>query len=113
MCERRLCLDLHLRGARAVPVVFFNEAREDARRLDADFAETGLLKGPLHGVPISLKDLCAFRPHFPVSIPLFSFSLWGNTRSSVTMANDEECPRSNFSRRERIRQYDRIHAVGE
>ena len=58
-------------------VVFFDEAREDARRLDADFAETGCLKGPLHGVPISLKDLCAlkFRPRFPVSIPLFSFSL--------------------------------------
>jgi len=40
--------------------VFFEQAREDARRLDAEFAETGRLKGPLHGVPISLKDQCAF-----------------------------------------------------
>ncbi|KAI0278662.1 amidase signature domain-containing protein, partial [Russula brevipes] len=36
--------------------VFFEQAREDARQLDAEFAETGRLKGPLHGVPISLKD---------------------------------------------------------
>ena len=41
-------------------IVFFEEAIEEARRLDAEFAESGHLKGPLHGVPISLKDLCAF-----------------------------------------------------
>ncbi len=66
-------------------VVFFKEAREDARRLDIEFAENGRLKGPLHGVPISLKDTCAFRPRFPVSIPIppFSFSSWGSTRSLV------------------------------
>ena len=79
MCERRLCLDFTPARDACRTVVFFDEAREDARRLDADFAETGRLKGPLHGVPISLKDLCAlkFRPRFPVSIPLFSFSLCG------------------------------------
>jgi hypothetical protein len=60
-------LDLQLRTMNAV--VFFNEAREDARKLDADFAETGRLKGPLHGVPISLKDSCAFRPRFPFPSP--------------------------------------------
>lgn len=37
--------------------VFFEEAREEARELDAEFAKTGELKGPLHGVPISLKDM--------------------------------------------------------
>ena len=41
-------------------IVFFEEAIQEARRLDAEFAESGHLKGPLHGVPISLKDLCAF-----------------------------------------------------
>ena len=76
ICDRRLCLDLQLRAMNAV--VFFNEAREDARKLDADFAETGRLKGPLHGVPISVKDACAFRPRFPFSIPPSSFSFGGS-----------------------------------
>jgi amidase len=38
--------------------VFFEEAKEEARKLDAEFAATGQLKGPLHGVPISVKDQC-------------------------------------------------------
>ena len=33
---------------------------EEARKLDAEFAKTGELMGPLHGVPISVKDMCAF-----------------------------------------------------
>ena len=37
--------------------VLFEEAREEARKLDAEFAETGKLKGLLHGVPITLKDM--------------------------------------------------------
>jgi Asp-tRNA(Asn)/Glu-tRNA(Gln) amidotransferase A subunit family amidase len=40
--------------------VLFEEAREEARKLDAEFAETGKLKGQLHGVPITLKDMSAF-----------------------------------------------------
>jgi len=36
--------------------VFFEVAKEDARKLDAEFAETGRVKGPLHGVPVSVKD---------------------------------------------------------
>ena len=40
--------------------VFFEEAREEARKLDAEFAKTGELQGPLHGVPISAKDMCTF-----------------------------------------------------
>lgn len=40
--------------------VFFEEAREEARKLDAEFAKTGELQGPLHGVPISVKDMRAF-----------------------------------------------------
>ncbi|KAI9440853.1 amidase [Lactarius indigo] len=37
--------------------VFFEGAREEARKLDAEFDKTGELKGPLHGVPISVKDV--------------------------------------------------------
>ncbi|KAF8260713.1 amidase signature domain-containing protein [Lactarius quietus] len=37
--------------------VFFEQAREEARKLDAEFAKTGELKGLLHGVPISVKDM--------------------------------------------------------
>ncbi|THH27472.1 hypothetical protein EUX98_g6717 [Antrodiella citrinella] len=36
--------------------VFFEEARRDAQRLDKEFAVTGKVKGPLHGVPVSFKD---------------------------------------------------------
>jgi amidase len=34
----------------------FEEALVAANSLDDDFNRTGELKGPLHGVPISLKD---------------------------------------------------------
>ncbi|KDQ61771.1 hypothetical protein JAAARDRAFT_31250 [Jaapia argillacea MUCL 33604] len=36
--------------------VFFETARKEARALDEEFARTGHLKGPLHGVPVSFKD---------------------------------------------------------
>ncbi|KAJ6186376.1 hypothetical protein N7519_007677 [Penicillium mononematosum] len=36
--------------------VLFEDALEQAKQLDAEFAETGKLKGPLHGIPITLKD---------------------------------------------------------
>ena len=32
--------------------VFFDRARKQAKELDAEFAATGKLKGPLHGVPV-------------------------------------------------------------
>ena len=47
--------------------MFFEEAIQDARKLDDEFAATGRLKGPLHGVPISVKDQCTF------SLTLISF----------------------------------------
>ncbi|KAJ9301431.1 hypothetical protein DTO271G3_1566 [Paecilomyces variotii] len=40
----------------ALTEVLFEDALKDARALDAKFKETGKLKGPLHGVPITLKD---------------------------------------------------------
>lgn len=36
--------------------LFFDEALEDAKRLDEVFAQTGKPVGPLHGLPISIKD---------------------------------------------------------
>jgi amidase len=36
--------------------IFFERAFETAKALDEYFKETGLLKGKLHGIPISLKD---------------------------------------------------------
>ncbi|KAJ5092272.1 hypothetical protein NUU61_007142 [Penicillium alfredii] len=36
--------------------VVFEDALEQARHLDAAFKDTGQFKGPLHGVPITLKD---------------------------------------------------------
>ncbi|KAG8858225.1 hypothetical protein FRB96_005354 [Tulasnella sp. 330] len=37
--------------------VMFGDALGEARRLDRDFAASRRIKGPLHGVPVSLKDL--------------------------------------------------------
>lgn len=33
-------------------IVMFDVARERARTLDTEFAATGNLKGPLHGIPV-------------------------------------------------------------
>ena len=33
----------------------FDDAREAAKELDAEFAEKGAIRGPLHGVPFSIK----------------------------------------------------------
>ena len=35
-----------------------SDARAQAKALDAEFASTGRLRGPLHGVPVSFKDVC-------------------------------------------------------
>ena len=59
--------------AHATRIVFFEEAMQDARRLDEEFAATGRLKGPLHGVPISVKDQCTF---FSSLLSPFLFRLW-------------------------------------
>ncbi|KZV71564.1 amidase signature enzyme [Peniophora sp. CONT] len=37
--------------------VFFEQARADAKQLDEEFERTKKLRGPLHGVPLSLKDM--------------------------------------------------------
>ncbi|KAL4875239.1 amidase signature domain-containing protein [Aspergillus karnatakaensis] len=41
---------------RCLTEIFFDRAIERAKELDRQYAETGKLVGPLHGIPISLKD---------------------------------------------------------
>ncbi|CAL5873023.1 uncharacterized protein PFLUO_LOCUS7292 [Penicillium psychrofluorescens] len=36
--------------------IFFNRALEAAQRLDTEYATSGIPRGPLHGLPVSLKD---------------------------------------------------------
>ena len=43
----------------------YEEALEAAKALDEEFKRTKKVKGPLHGVPFSLKDQCASDPAFP------------------------------------------------
>ncbi|RDX54272.1 amidase signature enzyme [Lentinus brumalis] len=43
--------------------VMFCEARAQAKALDAEFASTGSLRGPLHGVPVSFKDVFDVQGH--------------------------------------------------
>lgn len=43
---------------RMLPSVLFQQARREAQELDRHFRETKELKGPLHGVPVSFKDVC-------------------------------------------------------
>lgn len=36
--------------------IFFNEGIARAKEIDAEYAKTGQPAGPLHGLPVSLKD---------------------------------------------------------
>lgn len=38
-----------------------DEALEEAKKLDTYFRQTGKLVGPLHGVPISVKEMVHFK----------------------------------------------------
>ncbi|KAL2007218.1 hypothetical protein VTN00DRAFT_8656 [Thermoascus crustaceus] len=40
----------------AITEVIFEDALKQARELDREFKETGKPKGPLHGIPVTLKD---------------------------------------------------------
>ena len=44
---------------KSVVLVFFSQARAEAQALDEEFALTGKIRGPLHGVPVSFKDICS------------------------------------------------------
>ncbi|KMP02148.1 hypothetical protein CIRG_09971 [Coccidioides immitis RMSCC 2394] len=47
----------------AITEVLFEDALKQAQELDKTFAETGRLQGPLHGIPISLKDQFNVKGH--------------------------------------------------
>jgi amidase len=43
--------------------IFFEEALEVAQHADAYLAKTGKTLGPLHGLPVSMKDLFRIKGH--------------------------------------------------
>lgn len=49
-------IDAESKKTNSITEVVFEDALKEARELDAHFKETGKLKGPLHGIPITLKD---------------------------------------------------------
>ena len=68
-----MCVIASMGRVADLQVVFFEEAKEDARKLDAEFALTGRVKGLLHGVPTSVKDQCAFFPSLPEPLSAIPF----------------------------------------
>lgn len=67
--------------------VFFDEGLQQARELDEYYEKTGKLKGPLHGLPISLKDNINVKGHATtVGIVLFLFSPEKFEHDSVILA---------------------------
>lgn len=72
----------------------FKDALKEAEVLDAEFARTNQLKGPLHGLPVSFKDQCTceyqqtyhFFTHFPVEITGYDstigYTQWTNKLST-------------------------------
>ncbi|KAI0917508.1 hypothetical protein AcV5_007991 [Taiwanofungus camphoratus] len=43
--------------------ILFRQAREEAAALDREFAHTRKLRGALHGVPVSFKDIYDIKGH--------------------------------------------------
>jgi amidase len=60
----------------------FVEALEQARALDRDFQATGKIKGPLHGVPVSIKDQINIKGYDTT----IGFSAWCNKPASKDAA---------------------------
>ncbi|CAK4017654.1 related to general amidase [Lecanosticta acicola] len=54
-------------------VIMFDDAIQRAKELDAEFARTGRVTGPLHGLPVSLKDNFNI-PGFPSSVGFCSWA---------------------------------------
>ena len=52
----------------------FNDAIERAQKLDEEFQKTGKVVGPLHGLPISLKDNFNI-PGYPSSLGFCNWAL--------------------------------------
>jgi hypothetical protein len=62
LCSASVLPILPLFGNLTRIVVLFEEARNEARALDAYIRDTGEIKGMLHGVPVSFKDICETSP---------------------------------------------------
>ena len=48
--------NLHQKQVNCLSEIFFETALETAQRLDDEYAASGVVRGPLHGLPVSLKD---------------------------------------------------------
>lgn len=53
--------------------IFIDEGLAQAKAIDEEYAKTGKPKGPLHGLPISLKD-CINIPGYDTTIGIVSFA---------------------------------------
>lgn len=76
--------------------MLFSDALKTAGELDAHFAATKELKGPLHGVPMSFKDLSEFAQTWRLGVVLtpivvdikgydssMGFSSWANNTAQA------------------------------
>lgn len=45
-----------IRQTNCLTEIVFEDALEQARQLDHAFKQTGQIKGPLHGIPVTVKD---------------------------------------------------------
>ncbi|KAG2352059.1 amidase, partial [Suillus spraguei] len=55
--------------------VLYEDARKQAKELDAEFASTKTLRGPFHGVPVSVKDNFTSLHGYDATI---GFTAWAN-----------------------------------
>ncbi|KAI5824202.1 amidase [Schizophyllum commune Tattone D] len=74
---------------RPLSEVLFERGREQAKKLDVYFAETGKTIGPLHGLPISLKDQFRFKG-FDATIGYVSWANRPAEEDSLTVTALEE-----------------------
>ncbi|KAI5306008.1 hypothetical protein KEM56_002558 [Ascosphaera pollenicola] len=65
-----------------VTEVMFEDGLKRAQELDDYYASTGKTSGPLHGLPISIKDCFSFAP-YPSSIGVANFANKGMPKDSV------------------------------
>jgi len=73
-----------------VTEVLFDEARVRARELDKTFADTGKICGPLHGVPVSIKDCYDIAGH-DSSIGLTKFTDKKATEDAAIVSVIRKC----------------------
>jgi hypothetical protein len=79
--------------------IFFEEAFATAEQMDEYLAKTGTTVGPLHGLPVSIKDLFSVKGvdtsigrDLPSNLNLLSFQ-YTNSSYRMGRSNQQPCPR--------------------